>query len=66
MLTYEEFCKEYPPTRELELDCLYESIRLKRCGLLHYKSTDELIQRTMWEEYKAYCQLMKQKGLTET
>lgn len=65
MLTYEEFCKKYPPSRELELDCLYESIRLKQSGPLHYKSTDELIQKTMLEEYKAYCHLIEQKGLTE-
>ena len=62
MLTYKEFCNEYPPSKELELDCLYESIKLKLAGHLHYISTSELIERSMKKEYNAYCQLMKQKG----
>jgi hypothetical protein len=65
MLTYEEFYKEYPPSEELKMDCLYESIRLKLVGHIFYKSTDELIQKAMHEDYKAYCQFMKQKVLTE-
>lgn len=60
MLTYEEYVEMYPPSKELELDCLYESIRTRQS---YYISTQDLIEKSMRKEYQAYCELMKQKGL---
>ena len=65
MLTYEEFCKKYPPNLEFELECLYESIDARKWWPEHYKTPEEIMEREMRKEYAAYCQLMKQKGLTE-
>ena len=65
MLTYEEFCKKYPPSFELQLECLYDSIEARKWWPDEYKTQDELIEKEMLKEYDAYCQLIKQKGLTE-
>lgn len=54
-MTYEEFCKKYPPTDELLADCLYESLNQQ---YIHKNQIGcfDLVEIEMKKEYEAFLQ----------
>lgn len=51
-MTFEEFYEKYPPSRELVLDCLYETLVLRNDGQIC--EVQDLVIKAMREEYEVY------------